>query len=983
MLREGFARAEVVTVSDVGVPGFRVLGAVEVELGVGGAARSPGGAVLGRLLSRLLVGVGERVEVGELMEAVWGSHGAPRSVSTLESHLHRLRRFLEPERRRGEAPALLVADAGGYRLAVGRDRLDSASCASLVREASELLAAGEAGRAVERAEQARALWRGRPFAPWSDETWAAAVVAGLEEMRRQLTETLVDGLLAGARPERALVELGPVLAEQPLRERPWEQYLLAAARMGRTEDAMVAYRQCDRLFRDELGVAPGAELQRLHRLVLSGSLTFTTTRDVDGPIEIADARTATEIHLPTRRPRLIGRDIEVADLARRLVHASTVTVVGGAGCGKTTLAVATAERMAAEFPDGIWFVDLSPAPDGEQVGAAVISALGLTGAHGSAHEVVGAFVGARRMLVVLDNCEHVLDAVAVLVERLHRAGSRLAVLATSREPLGTEGEELVELSPLALGDSTTSPAVELFLERYAAAGPDRRLGSKDLRVAAEICTSVDGVPLAIELAAARGRAFSLVEIAEQVRTDPGALSGPGRGRSERQTVRAAVERSVRLLSSGEQELHAALSAVPGPMTAAMAAALIGGGPDTDDLVVGLVHRSLLVAEGPRRPGGRSRFVQLAIVRAHGARMLDDAAADRIADRRDEAVVGTVLGRPRVGAPELLDFRAAMDDDLAALRASLHHSLVESPSWRGPALVGGLSDYWYYRGMQLEAGRWVQLALDRCQRARPVDAALVAAAVARRHLFAGDLPGARAHVEALCSAIDDLTEPDLLDVGDVLPSVMWSGLELLTVELHGQLAARAREVAVRTGDSSSALQAALAGLVAHPLDPRRQLAEVEAVHSAATERGNREIGWMSTILGVIAGMRAGDVAAALAWSERGLEHHLALGNREVQPIMEMHGTLHARGGDDVTAVQVLAAARAYNRRNATRWPYRSATTAVLEDAARRLGPSVYERAWREGSSLSLAEIAHVGKPQTPVAGPESGAVGTTGRPVSGG
>ena len=149
------------TVSELSVPRFRGLGAVGVE--VGGEVRSPGGAALGRLLSRLLVDAGQRVDVSELMDAVWGDRGAARSVSTLESHLHRLRRFLEPERARGQVSALLVAEIGGYRLAVDGDRIESVCFRRQAREASELLAAGEARAAVERAEQARALWRGQPM----------------------------------------------------------------------------------------------------------------------------------------------------------------------------------------------------------------------------------------------------------------------------------------------------------------------------------------------------------------------------------------------------------------------------------------------------------------------------------------------------------------------------------------------------------------------------------------------------------------------------------------------------------------------------------------------------------------------------------------------------------------------------------------------------------------------------------------------------
>ena len=367
---------------------FRDLGPVDVA--EDGQVRAPGGPILGRLLARLLVDPGRRVDVSELVDAVWGDRGATRSQSTLDSHLHQLRRFLEPGRGRGQATGILILEAGGYRLALAGEQADSVQFAALVTQAAELLAAGDADQALARAQAARELWRGRPLSPWSDEAWATAAVARLEELNRQLTETLVDALLAGAHPDRALVELEPVLAAEPLRDRPWEQYMLAAARLGRVQDALATYRRADRLFRDELGVEPGAELRRLQQLVLAGDIEPQGARLATVPdraAEVADRPGAAgeprpappEVHLPRRRTRLIGRDAELTDLAWRLSAAATVTIVGAGGCGKTTLAVATAEQVAKDFPDGVWFVDLSSVPDAEGVGPAAASALGLAG----------------------------------------------------------------------------------------------------------------------------------------------------------------------------------------------------------------------------------------------------------------------------------------------------------------------------------------------------------------------------------------------------------------------------------------------------------------------------------------------------------------------------------------------------------------------------------------------------------------------------
>ena len=944
---------------------FRDLGPVDVA--EDGQVRAPGGPILGRLLARLLVDPGRRVDVSELVEAVWGDRGAVRSQSTLDSHLHRLRRFLEPGRGRGQAAGVLILEAGGYRLVVATEQIDSVRFAALVTQAAELLAAGDAGQALARAQAARELWRGRPLSPWSDEAWAAAAVARLEELNRQLTETLVDALLAGGHPGRALVELEPVLAAEPLRDRPWEQYMLAAARAGRVQDALAAYRRADQLFRDELGIEPGAGLRRLQQRLLSGEAMSPaapepqTTPEPPAPAELPPAASpaaAPEVHLPRRRTRLIGRDAELTDLARRLSAAATVTIVGAGGCGKTTLAVATAERVAGDFPDGVWFVDLSSVPDAEGVGPAAASALGLAGdGLSGAADTLRAFTRARRMLLILDNCEHVLDAVAELVEDLQAAGTKLVVLATSREPLEVQGEELVELAPLPVGDTTSSPAGELFLERLAEAAPEHRLSADDLACAATICAAVDGVPLAIELAAARSRAFSLTEIASQVRADPSALSRVGRGRGGHQSVRMAVDRSVRLLDPGEQELHAAMSVVPGPMTAGLAAALVAQPPgETEGPIAGLVHRSLLVPEGPAVPGRPSRFAQLAIVRGHGAHALGDAGTEQAAGRRDQFLIDAVVARPRMGLPGETELHDRVDDDVAALRATLHRTLIDRPSWGGVSLAAGLGLYWYYRGRMIEGSRWVERALAHLELARPVDAAILHSSVAALCVLLGDLGASRPHLDALAAAADRATGEDLLFIGDECAALLAPAFPFASADLLGELARRATEIADRTGDANSALLARAASLRAHPRDAGEQLALAAALHCDALTSGNRWAGLMSAGDAVRACLADDNVDAALEWSQRGMEDYLALGAKDSPQFVELHGALHARRGDYRAAVRLLGAAREQNRRAAMRWPARPQTPAILEEAARRLGAAAYEEAWQAGRGLHLADIA---------------------------
>ena len=610
--------------------------------------------------------------------------------------------------------------------------------------------------------------------------------------------------------------------------------------------------------------------------------------------------------------------------------------MGAGGCGKTTLAVATAEQVAKDFPDGVWFVDLSSVPDAEGVGPAAASALGLAGdGLSGAADTLRAFTRTRRMLLILDNCEHVLDAVAELVEDLQAAGTKLVVLATSREPLEVEGEELVELAPLPVGDTTSSPAGELFLERLAEAAPDRRLSADDLACATTICAAVDGVPLAIELAAARSRAFSLPEIASQVRADPSSLSRVGRGRGGHQSVRMAVDRSVRLLDPGEQQLHAAMSVVPGPMTAGLAAALVAQPPgETEGLVAGLVHRSLLVPEGPAGPGRPSRFAQLAIVRGHGAHVLGHDGTEQAAGLRDQFLIDAVVARPRMGLPGETELHDRMDDDVAALRATLHRTLIDRPSWGGVSLAAGLGLYWYYRGRMIEGSRWVERALAHLELARPVDAAILHSSVAALCVLLGDVGASRPHLDALAAAADRAAGDDLLFIGDEFAALLAPAFPFASPDLLGELARHATEIADRTGDANSALLAQVASLRAHPRDAGEQLALAAALHAGALTFGNRWAGLMSAGDAVRACLADDNVDAALEWSQRGMEDYLALGAKDSPQFVELHGALHARRGDYRSAVRLLGAAREQNRRAAMRWPARPQTPAILEEAARR-------------------------------------------------
>lgn len=708
---------------------FRDLGTLLVEHD--GDLRPVGGARLDSALAVLLVHADRRVGPEVMAAALWGVDAPPRSSSTLDSHVWRLRRVLEPHRARGVPSSLLLSDHGGYRLVVTVDQVDSLRFEQLAADAADLLAGGQPDRALRRADQALALWRGRPFTPVTDEPWAAATVARLQELRGQIRERRIEALIAVGDPDRALVELEPAVAEEPLREGLWAHRMWAYHRAGRTDRALAAYREVRALLRDELGVDPGAELRDVHaRILADDPARGAPSRRTDDPVPPAVPVVPAAVRLPVRRTRLVGRDAELARLTRLVPAHALTTVVGAAGCGKTRLATEVARAAAAVFPDGVWFVSLTSAVDAAGVVDAVASAVGATvPAAGSARAALRAFTRDRRVLLLLDNCEHVLDAAAELVEDLLAEGSELAVLATSREPLDVDGEHVEHLHPLALPapdarDPAAAPAVDLFLQRLPEP-PDGCTGrnAEDLALAAVIATVVDGVPLALELAAARARAYTLAEIAAQVAADPSSLARIGRGPAgQPSTVREAIDGSYRLLPADEARLHRLLPAVAGPFTADLAAALADP-PERDDVVdrlTRLAHRSLLEPLGPLRPGGRSRFAQLATVRGHAAHAAgrEGDGGRAAADRRDRFTQGLLRRRPRLGVAAERAWLEAVDDDLAAVRATLQRTLVDAPAAAGVESIPFLALYWYYRGMFVEGRRWIERAVAEEERAGP-------------------------------------------------------------------------------------------------------------------------------------------------------------------------------------------------------------------------------------------------------------------------
>jgi predicted ATPase/DNA-binding SARP family transcriptional activator len=597
---------------------FAVLGPVLVD------GRPPRGAIERALLARMLVAPGALVSADELVEAGWPEERRSGATRSLSVRLARLRALLEPEREAGAPPEVLVRDVAGYRLVMAPGSVDAERFCRLAEDAARLPPAA----ALECCDEALALWRGEPFADLDLVDAASVEARRLHGVRDQVRHRRALALLETGRPEEAARELEVLVEEDPLREELVRDVMHARYRAGRHAEALGAYRALvGRLA--ELGLQPGPEVRELEALVLRHELP----RAPSPPAAVAHPT-----NVGARVASLVGRDQELAAVSGALEEHRLVTLVGPGGVGKTTLASEIARAVLERFPEGAWIVELAPLRDAAEVGPVAATTLGLRRIgrgpeldDRDALQLVRERLRDARVLIVLDGAEHLLPGLAGVALELAQAGAGVTVLVTSRRPLGLAGEAVVAVGPLAVPDEDGGPseveacaAGELFVERARAARPGWLLGGPEAKAVVRICRRLDGLPLALELAASRLRALSATAIAE--RLDEG-LAVLGRG-----TLDASIEASHALLAPAEQELFRRLSVFEGTFGLEDAERVGGGdGLPSDqvlELLVALTEHSMVQCEGdaPRR------YRMLEALRADARARLDEQAAQSAARR---------------------------------------------------------------------------------------------------------------------------------------------------------------------------------------------------------------------------------------------------------------------------------------------------------------------------------------------------------------
>ena len=856
----------------------------------GGEPVALGGPKQRALLAELLLNAGALVPRDRLVDAVWGEEPPESATASLQVYVHGLRRAVGGDR--------IETHGTGYRIHVEQDELDLLRFERLLAQAERSLAEERPAAAADELDRALALWAGPPLADLSDQPVTRTAAPRLEEKRLRALELRNDAALALGEHDALLPELERLIAEQQYRERLREQQILALYRAGRQADALEAYRSARAALVDDLGVDPGPALQELERAVLRQ----------DEALAVPASARPRQSSLPAPPTPLVGRRLEIAavEALLRRDDVRLVTLTGPGGTGKTRLALAAAVALAPELRDGAVFVDLSAVVDPELVLPAIAEAL----AAPETDDVLEHLLD-RAPLLVLDNLEQ-LGAETAPVAALLAAAPRVRVLATSRAPLRLSGEHEYPVPPLPLPGAHDSfellagnESVRLFAARAQAVSPDFSLTDENIGSVAAICRRLDGLPLAIELAAARTRVLDPDAIEQRLAGALDLLVAGARDLPARQqTLRATLDWSYQLLTEDERRLLAHTSVFAGGWTLESAEAVLGD--DAALRLEGLLDSSLV----RRRP---PRFALLETIREYALERLRERGEEQELRGRHLEHFVAVAERAWAGILEgggaedrgYATLDAEQDNLRAALGTAVETGLVELAT----RLVEAQRWFWLVRG-HFAGGR---RAFDRVVSVTDDAPRLHALALTGSGTFAsrqGDLELAKAQLDDARAIFTEVGDDDGLSraIAERASVAVSEGDLALASALYRESIVEFERIG-----NFQRLAVALANLAAIAADENDpELAAEYGIRAIALQRENGDTDGLAVSLANLARVRLalGENEAARPLLRESIEIGLRIGYQLLLAyLLGAVAEIAARDGEHVEAARLLGASEA--------------------------------------------------------------------------
>ena len=904
------------------------------------------GAKQRALLALLALHRGRPIGAERLIDALWEDGKSANPANALQAQIGQLRRTLG-------AATILTTDAG-YALVIVPGDIDIVRFEELVAEGRRLFDQGDAESASTVLGEALRLRRGEPLTEFAYAGFADAELAHLDELTVVAFETRIGADLSLGHHGEVIGELETLCREHPLRERLWELLIIALYREGRQAEALRAYAGIrDRLV-DELGIDPGAALQELEARVLDQDPTLVSAVPARPGAAVAPTVAG---NLREQLSSFIGRNAELTQLSEAVRTSRLVTLVGPGGVGKTRLAVEVAALLRDEYRDGAWLVELASVTDPEGVAPAVASGLGAAASAlgsspppGSTGDLIRRHLSGRSLIVVLDNCEHVIDRAAGLVESLVGEVPGLRLIATSREPLGVPGEVLVPVAGLA-----EAAAVELFTDRARAVQPGFSAEGQTGQVVMDVCRRLDGLPLAVELAAARLRALPLTTLAERLDDRFKLLTGGARTNMPRQkTLRAVVDWSYDLLFEDERLLFARLSVFTGGCELAAVEAVCNDDlvprDEIVDILSRLIDKSLVTVD---LSSDTARFSQLQTLWQYARERFDESgSADDVHERHARWYLNLAeRGRPGLRGHLGIEWRARLEAELDNLRCALDWFIRRDDAPSALTLVGNVAYLWFLRADFHEGYRWSSdaLAMD----SSGEYSGLRGFAGAYQAFFGSIVVGPGSALDVFQEALTDLRQARSPDLGGALLVHSDVLARLGDFEASQEALAEALPLIIEKGDPWDVATHDM--FSARNLAAQGRAAEAERLTRASVDR-LRACGdhWMILYgLGMLAGVEEshGDFSAATAAYEEVIEACRSAGTVHFESMWLIRlATLQARLGDDLAAERLFAECYATNSQLG-----RTAALVGRAGAARRLGDLTSCRGWLEEANANYESV----------------------------